>query len=338
MAHFFLKTGTRFGIAVLAAAVGFFAYAGTVRAADAPIRLTLTSGMEDTHPLTMGIKKFAELLKEKSGGRIVGTVHANAVLGTDRELVEQVSAGLIDGHTTATTLVANFSPKLSIFDLPYIFENEAHATAVMNSPIFEDQKKLLEGTGIKMLTWFKLGWCNVTNSKRPVHTPEDMAGIKIRVMENPVMIRMFEAVDAIPTPMAWSELYTALQQKTVDGQENPTYVILNNSLDDVQPYLSLTEHTYSCACLIFSEKRFNALSPEDQKLVLEAADEAREYQVALAIEREKAAVEEMLKRGKCAIVQDIDKKPWMEKMRSIYPEFEKSLDKDIIQAILNFKY
>lgn len=302
------------------------------------IHLTLSSGMEETHPLTLGIKKFAEILEQKSGGRITSDVHPGAVLGTDRELCEQVSAGLIDGHVTATSLVANFSPQLAVFDLPYIFESEQHATAVLNSDIFTRQQELLKGSGITMLTWMKLGWRDITNSKRPVLVPDDMKGIKIRVMENPVMIRMFEAVGAIPTPMAWSELYTALQQKTVDAQENPTYVILNNSLDDVQSHLSLTEHVYSCACLIFSEKRFNEMSPEDQKLVREAAVEARVYQVETATGRENEAVQKMKERGKCAIVEKIDKKPWIEKMRSIYPEFESKLDKAAIQAIIGFKY
>lgn len=303
------------------------------------VHLTLTCGMEDTHPITMGVIKFAEILEERSGGRITADIYPNSTLGSDRELVEQVNAGLIDGHGTATSILANYSQSMSVFDLPYLFVNEEHATAVLNSEILEkEQAKLEENSGIKMLTWFKLGWRNVTNSKRPINRLDDMKGIKIRVIENPVMIAQFEAVGAIPTPMAWSELYTALQQKTVDAQENPTYVILNNSLDEVQPYLSLTEHSYTAAALIFSKSRFESFTLEDQELVLQAALEAKEYQVKLAKEREDEAVAKLKERGNCEIVENFVKDPWIEKMRSIYPQFEDKLGKDLIQSIIDFKY
>lgn len=311
----------------------------TSAAEKAKIHLTLTCGMEDDHPITLGVKKFAELLKEKTNGRITSDVYPNSTLGSDRELVEQVNSGLIDGHGTATSLLANFSKSMAVFDLPYLFVNEDHATAVLNSNILTKEiDKLEKVSNIKMLTWFKLGWRNITNSKREVRTPADMKGIKIRVIENPVMIAQFSAVGAIPTPMAWSELYTALQQKTVDAQENPTYVILNNSIDEVQPYLSLTEHSYTVAALIFSKQRFDSLSPEDQTAVLEAASEAHEYQVAVANERETQAVAKLKKRGNCKIVEQIDKKPWIAAMRTIYPKFTKSFSAELVDSIVNYKF
>ena len=311
----------------------------TAEAKEQKIHLTLTCGMEDDHPITLGVKKFAELLEKKTNGRITSDIYANSTLGSDRELIEQVNAGLIDGHGTATSLLANYSPTMAVFDLPYLFVSEDHAKAVLNSEILQKQIQLLEeASGIKMLTWFKLGWRNITNSVRPVYSPNDMKGIKIRVIENPVMIAQFKAVGAIPTPMAWSELYTALQQKTVDAQENPTYVILNNSLDEVQPYLSLTEHSYTVAALIFSKKRFESLSPEDQKSVVEAAQEAKEYQVAVANEREALAVKKLKERGNCKIVEHIDKEPWIKAMRSIYPEFTVAMGADLVNGIINFKF
>ncbi len=308
-------------------------------AEKAKIHLTLTCGMEDDHPITLGVKKFAELLEQKTDGRITSDIYPNSTLGSDRELVEQVNSGLIDGHGTATSLLANYSKSLAVLDLPYIFVNEEHATAVLNSEILTSEiNKLEQISNIKMLSWFKLGWRNVTNSKREVRTPDDMKGIKIRVIENPVMIAQFSVVGAIPTPMAWSELYTALQQKTVDAQENPTYVILNNSIDEVQPYISLTEHSYTVAALIFSKQRFDSLSPEDQNAVLEAASEAREYQVAVANERESQAVAKLKERGHSQVVEQIDKEPWIAAMRSIYPEFTEALGVDLVESIINFQY
>lgn len=317
-----------------------FVAAFPVFAAEKPkIHLILTCGMEDDHPITLGVKKFAELLKQKTDGRITADVYPNSTLGTDRELVEQVNSGIIDGHGTATSLLANYSKSMAVFDLPYLFVSEKHATAVLNSTILTNEiSKLERASNIKMLTWFKLGWRNITNSKREIRTPNDMKGIKIRVMENPVMIAQFAAVGAIPTPMAWSELYMALQQKTVDAQENPSYVILNNSLDEVQPFLSKTEHSYTVAALIFSKKRFDSLTPEDQAAVLASASEARDYQVAVATDREAQAISKLKQRGKCKIVEEIDKKPWIAAMRTIYPQFTQSLGTDLVESIINFKF
>lgn len=227
---------------------------------------------------------------------------------------------------------------MAVFDLPYLFVSDEHAEAVLNSEILQNQMKILEEkSGIRMLAWFKLGWRNITNSKRAVYVPDDMKGIKIRVIENPVMIAQFKAVGAIPTPMAWSELYTALQQNTVDAQENPTYVILNNSLDEVQSHISLTEHSYTVAALIFSKQTFDSLSAQDQNAVISAAEEAKEYQVAVAKEREALAVDKLKARGNCEIIETIDKEPWIAAMRTIYPEFTKSLGVELVESIVNFK-
>lgn len=306
---------------------------------DASYNWTFTTALVDDHPLSQGMLKFAELLSEESGGRITAEVYTGGSLGGDVDLMEQLAAGLIDAHSTTTTFAANYVPSIGVFDLPYIFKDEEHLGAVAQSDIFQAEMDKLDGTGIKVLCDLAFGYRNVTANKE-IHVPDDMKSVKIRLVESDVMTKMFSAVGAIPTVMAFSELYTALQNGTVDAQENPTFTIYLSNFDEVQDYVILTQHCYNIGAIYFSEAVFNSLSQEDQELVMKCAQEAREWQYAYAKQIEADSLEALKTGGNTTVIELTaeEKEQWISAMTTIYPDFYDLCGEDLINQIINFEY
>ena len=214
---------------------------------------------------------FATLVNTRSGGAINVKVFGGGALGAEREYVEGIKAGTVEAGI-ASGVVSNFFPSAMVTDIPFLFPSGDVAWRIMDGPFGQKlQKNFLAETGMRCLCFAEVGFRNFTNNVRPIKTPADMKGMKIRVQETPLYVTMIKALGASPTPIAWTETYTAIQTKVVDGQENPIPTILMAKFAEVQKYLTLDGHVYGVDWFIINEKFFKSLSPELQYIVLDSA-------------------------------------------------------------------
>jgi len=218
--------------------------------------------------------KFAEIVKEKTGGRITVDVGTSSQFGDDAESVTNIRLGTIAFSANAQGATSGAVPEIGLLGLPFLFQNLEQAEAVMDGPVGDKIAAAAEKQGIYILAWWNNGIRETSNSKKPIVSPGDLAGLKIRTPPDPMTIDIFEALGASPTPMAFSELYIALQQGVVDGQENPLINIYSSKLHEVQPYISMTNHKYEATPFLASKIVFDGLSAEDQEIVRAAAKEA----------------------------------------------------------------
>ena len=273
----------------------------------------------DDHPAVQGVHKFAELVEEKSGGRMHIDVFANAQLASDRDCIEGMQMNTIQSGIMVSSALAGFTDELLVFDLPFLFENSAQGQAVCDSDVGQQILGTLEDIGIKGLGWMEYGMRNITNSVRPIERPEDLQGIKIRTMENPIHMAAFQVMGADPTPMAFGELFTALQQGTIDAQENPLSVITSSRFNEVQDYLSMTEHVYSAAPLMVSKAAYDALPDDLKAIVDEAGVEACQWEREYLAEVEVQWLDELETAG--TQINYPDKAPFVDAMSSVYNQF-----------------
>ena len=261
------------------------------------INLKLGHAVAPEHPYHLGAMKFAELVAQKTGNRVKIDVYPSTQLGNERDMVEGLQLGTIDLVVTSTGPLGGFVPKMFVVDLPFLFRDREHAYKVLDGPIGRELLQAFAAKGIKGLAFWENGFRQITNNVRPIEKPEDLKGIKIRTMENKVHLAAFRAFGASPTPMAWSEVYTALQQKTIDGQENPMAIIYHQKIYEVQKYLALTGHFYSPTPLLMSLKVFNALPRDIQKIMLDTALECATYERNLLRDSEAKQLAEMKAKG-----------------------------------------
>ena len=220
--------------------------------------------------------KFKEIVEEKTDGDVTVTIFPNAKLGDERALLEGMKMGVVDAGIITSGPIINFIPEFGVFDLPFLFRSPSHAYAVLDGPVGKTLLGKLEDQGWKGLAYGERGFRNLTNSKRAVKTPADVEGLKVRLMQNPIYVKTFKTLGANAVPMAWTEALTALQQKTIDGQENPLNVIVAFKLYESQEYLSLTRHAYAPNVVMMSMRSWDKLTPEQQEVVQEAAQLAAE--------------------------------------------------------------
>jgi tripartite ATP-independent transporter DctP family solute receptor len=239
------------------------------------------------HPLEQGATKFSELVAARSGGKIKVNVFPGGTLGADAANVSALQGGTIEFVMLNSGILASQVKDFEVYDFPFMFANAKEADAVVDGPFGQKLHAKLQEKGIVGLAYTELGFRNITNSKRPVATVDDIAGLKLRVIPNAINVDWVKALGANPTPLAFPELYAALEQKAIDGQENPLSVILANKFAEVQKYLALTNHQYNPQSLIFSKKVWDTLSPAEQKILVDAAAEAAKYQ--RQVNREAAA-------------------------------------------------
>ena len=230
------------------------------------------------HPVSFGVKRFAELVAKKSGGKIKVQEFPASQLGNELQQQSALQGGVQEMSAPATTSLAGIVKEFGLVDFPFAVNTFAQADALLDGPFGQALLAKLPEKGLVALGYWDLGFRNVTNSKKPITKGEDLEGLKIRVIPNPVFLETFKAFKANPVPMPFAELYGALESKAVDGQENPYAVILSNKFFEVQKYLSATNHVYAANIVLVSKKFWDRLSPAEQKIMREAADEARQYQ------------------------------------------------------------
>lgn len=250
--------------------------------AQAEIVARLGTSLPDSHPLTIGVNKFAEFVAEKSNGEITVKVYSNGVLGNDVGMTSMVQAGTLDFTTPSTATLAGLDDAFTIVSLPFIFKDKQDAYAALDSDFGSALLGLLEQHGLIGLTFYDHGFRQITNSRSPIKNVGDIKGLKIRVMQNKMFVDLFNDLGANPVPMPVNELFTALETKTVDAEENPFIVIDAKRFYEVQPYLTVSNHAYDAQVLIQSAHLAEKLSDEQQRIIEEAAEEAKKYQREVA--------------------------------------------------------
>ncbi|MCR4666819.1 MAG: DctP family TRAP transporter solute-binding subunit [Desulfovibrio sp.] len=298
----------------------------------APLTLKLGHIAEPENPYGQGADHFAKLVKERSNGEVIIQVYPSSQLGNQRDLVEGLTLGTVDMTLTGTAVLGNFVPEVSIFDLPFLFRNVEHAYKALDTIGMELCKKG-EQRGMITLAIWENGVRHMTNNVRPIRKPEDMKGLKFRVMEQPVYIQMMKSLGASPTPMAMSELYTALQKGVIDGQENPLAHIATKRFYEVQKYISLTGHTYAPEPVLISTMAWKKLSPEQQNIVRQAAIDTRDWQRKLCRELEGKFMKTILDSGKAEVNEDVDKAAFAKATRSVWDIYTKRFGDASLKAI-----
>jgi len=249
------------------------------------------------HPVSFGVKKFAELVAQKSAGKLKVQEFPASQLGNEMQQQSALQGGVQEMSAPATTSLAGIVKEFGMFDFPFIVGTPAQADALVDGPLGKALLAKLPEKGLVGLGYWDLGFRNVTNSKRPIHRVEDMEGLKIRVIPNPVFLETFKAFKANPAPLPFSELYSALEQRAVDAQENPYSVILSNKFYEVQKYLTSTNHVYAANIMLVSKKFWDKLSPTEQKILQESALQARDYQRSISRGVAQKAVGELKAKG-----------------------------------------
>lgn len=262
-----------------------------------PISISFAYELPDDHPWGHGAKMFKEMVEEESDGQITIEIYGNGSLAASgREIQESVSIGTIDMGISSTPL-AQMNPYLDLFSLPYIFENREMAWNVLDGEVGQTIGEKLSDNNLQFLSFWEDGLRQVTNNTRPINKLEDFKGLKIRVPESEVRLETFKALGSNPLPMAWSEVFTALQQGAIDGQENPLSVVTSSSFYDVQQYLTITNHVYSPATLFMNSGKWADLNDNQKEIIMKAAKAGQEINRKMNEEQDNAAIEALEGKG-----------------------------------------
>src|SRR6187431_1045446 len=249
------------------------------------------------HPTSWGVKKFAELVAAKSGGKITVKEFPSSQLGNELAQQSSLQGGVQEMLVASTTSLAGIVKEFGLFDFPFLFSNAKQADAMVDGPLGKMLSGKLAEKGVVVLAFFDLGFRNVTNSKRPITKAEDLDGLKLRVIPNPVFLETFKTFKANPLPMPFAELYPALESKAVDGEENPYSVILSSKFYEVQKYVSGTNHVYATNPVQISKRFWDKLSPTERKILSDSAVEAQIWQRAASREAAGKALAELKAKG-----------------------------------------
>jgi tripartite ATP-independent transporter DctP family solute receptor len=283
----------------------------------------------------IAIDTFAKEVEKRTSGRYKVQTFYNGALGGERESIEAVQLGTQELAFSSSGPIPNFVPETKILDVPFLFRDKAHARAVLDGPIGQDLLAKFDAKGFKALAWAENGFRHMTNSKRDIKAPEDLKGLKMRTMENPVHIAAYKSFGIITTPMAFPEVFTALQQGTVDGQENPLSVIISAKFEQVQKHLSLTGHVYSPAIFVMNKAAFEKLSAADRQAFIDAAKEGTKANRARVDEDDAKGVADLRAKG-MTVIDNLDKAKFVNALATANAQFEKDFGKanlDKIRAV-----
>nr|WP_298248894.1 TRAP transporter substrate-binding protein [uncultured Halomonas sp.] len=287
------------------------------------LRLAHVVNTEDTYHIAA--EHFRRYLEEESSGNIEVEIFPNASLGDERTLLEGMQIGTVDMGVITNGPVANFAPEFSVFELPFLFPSAESAYAILDGDIGQALLDRLGEVNLKGLAYAERGFRNVTNSQQAVHGPEDLEGLKLRVVENEVYVDTFRTLGANAVPMAWTEALTALQQGTIDGQENPINAIHAFNLAETQSHLSMTRHIYAPAVFVMGMPVWQQLDDSAQALVLEAARKASAYAREQNSAMQNAQLDELRDAG-MAVVEDPDREAFRNAVEPVYEKYGSRFD------------
>ena len=310
-----------------------FALTAVSASADDAIVLKIGVSTADTDPRNIAAKSFADEIEEKTNGAVKAEVYPAGQLGGDGQLVESMvmDAGTVDIVITDASNFGTVVPDMNISGLPFLFDGFDAAWAFMDGEVEAAAEAELLEVGIRVLAHYDNGFRCVTNSKGPVETPDDMKGMLIRTPENQVIMATMSALGANPQPLAFSELYQALQQKTYDAQENPIPIIYNNKLFEVQEFLSVTNHIYSGLCFAISGSAWDSLTAEQQEIVAAAAQTSGEWQSETIRQQTDDLVANLEEEGMKVNFPELA--PFAEATKSVIEENALGISEDLLTAL-----
>ncbi|MBN9409676.1 MAG: TRAP transporter substrate-binding protein [Burkholderiales bacterium] len=249
------------------------------------------------HPIALGTQKFAEIVAAKSGGKLKVREYGASVLGSESQQVGAVQGGVQEIFLPATTSAASLVKEMSLIDTPFSFSSARQVDALLQGPFGEAVAQKLPEKGIVALGYWETGFRNITNSRKPITSVDDVRGLKIRVMGNPLFLESFQALGTNPVPMAFGELYGALESRALDAQENPYSIVLTSKFNEVQKFMSVTNHVYTANIFMVSKRFWDKLSATEQKILADAAREAGAYQLQVSRDAADKARRELEAKG-----------------------------------------
>lgn len=325
----FLK---RIAPSAAAVAFSFMAFAG---AANAEQEIKIGYALATTSHYGVAAAKWQEVVEAGTDGRFVFRHFPSSGLGGEREVIEGLQIGTVEATIVSSGTLSNFVPETGVFDIPFLFRDLKHARTVLDGPIGQDILTKFESAGLVALAWGEQGFRHITNNRNAIAAPADVAGLKLRTMENPIHITAFQTLGAAPTPMAWPEVIGALEQGTIDGQENPLSVITSAKLSEVQKYLTVSGHVYSPAMLLVSQDLWNGLSDADKEVFKKGAAEAVAAMRGFVDNAESSGVEQLKAAGmNVGELSTEQKAAFQEALAPAYEQYYKTYGKDLIDQII----
>lgn len=321
-------------IASFVAAVALCAAALPAQAEYKARNIRLSNGLAADHPVGDGVKAFDACLKEKSGNKMKITAYWSGSLGDDTQAVQALRSGVQEAVISSSSPLVGTVPALGVFDLPFLFKNEAQADAVVDGEFGTFINEKLAEVGLINLAYWENGFRNVSNSRRPITKWEDFEGMKIRVMQNNIFLDTFSNMGANATPMAFSEVFSALETKAIDAQENPYVTIDTSKFYEVQKYVSTTNHAYTPFLVLFSKRIFDRYSPEEQAALRECAIVGRDHERKVIREASAKSLERIKAAGlEVNALSDEEHKRMREKAQPIYEKHKATIGADVVERV-----
>jgi TRAP-type transport system periplasmic protein len=318
--------------AFVLAGAGLMSHDAGAQVSERTLRWAQQNSLE--HPQGQGAKRFADLVEQKSGGKIKVRVFPSGQLGGDLQNVSALQGGTLDLMVLNAGLLVGIVKDFAVFDLPFMFNTPEEADAVADGPVGQKLFEKLPDKGLVGLGYFELGFRNVTNSRRPIAKMEDFQGIKLRVLQSPLFIEMFNALGANTIAMPFPEVYTAMEQRVIDGHENPFTVILDSKMYEVQKFLSITRHIYNPQSVIMSKRTWDRLSNEEKAIIQEAAKEAVVYQREVSRAKATEALEALKKAGmQVNEVSPEEIKRMREKITPVLDKYTKDIGEPLVKEV-----
>jgi len=311
--------------------LGAVALAGSARAQDKTVLKMGTLGSTE-YFYYKGAKRMADEVGAKTNGRVEIQVFPNQQLGNERDMIEGLQLGTIDLAVINTPLLAGFDPRFLIFDMPFLFNDWAHVNKMLMSNIGADLLKTLESRQLKAFGFSTAGFRHVLNYRKPVAKPEDMAGLKIRTLDNPVHVAIMNAMGANATPMQYSEVATALHQHTVDGLDSPAPAAVTEKFYETNKYLSLTGHVFTGVIYLMSLKRYNGLPADLQKIISDGAKLGADTETEQYNDFDVKSLE-VLKKDHGMEINPVDKAAFRAKMQPVFDRFQDRVGKSLIETV-----
>jgi len=303
-------------------------------AADAEFTIRAGIGLNSEHPQYLGLLEFKEIVEERTDGAIVVETYHSSQLGDDRSMMEALQLGSQEVTIPSTAPIANFVPEYTVFDFPFLFPNEEVADEVLSGEVGQKLLDMLDDQNMVGLAYWENGFRDLTNDEKPVATMDDFQGLTIRTMENDLHLDAFSALGANPTPMAFGELFTAMQQGTVDGQENPYATIYLEGYYEVQEHISDTHHVYSPFVFLIAQPFFESLPAEYQEIVADAAEEAGRYQIDLQREANEEYLDSLIEAGMTFTeISDEARAEMQEAVQPTIDEYADIVGEELVQEV-----
>ena len=297
--------------------------------------IKFTNGVNEDHPVGVGVKRMQEVLAARTGGKMKIAAFWGGAAGNDLQATQALRAGTQEMVCTSSSPLVGIVKELGVFDLPFLFANEREADAVLDGPAGAYFNKKLEEHGVVNLAYWENGFRNLTNSKKPVTKVEDFDGIKVRVMQNNIFLDTFRTLGTNAVPMAFPEVFTALETRTIDGQENPFVTIETSKFNEVQKYLSVTRHAYTPFLVLYSKKLWDQLSPAEQSVLREAAVEGQKVQRAANRDLNNKSLASLRAKGmQVNEISPMEQRRMFDKVKPVYDKNVPTIGAEPVNVVL----